>query len=40
MVAKIGVEISVLAVILLYGAGILFWLVIKEHTGAYLLCYP
>ncbi|AGL03706.1 hypothetical protein [Desulfoscipio gibsoniae] len=48
MVAKIGVGICVLAAILLYGAGILFWLaiisalviLIAGFAGAYIAAIP
>lgn len=48
MVAKIGVGICVLAAILLYGAGILFWLaiisalviLIAGFAGAYIAAAP
>ena len=48
MVAKIGVGICVLAAILLYGAGILFWLAIISAlviliaglAGAYIAAIP
>ncbi len=43
MAAKIGVVICVLAAILLYGTGILFWLAIISAifiAGAYIVAIP